>query len=99
MAVESMHYACAWIWQLMNYMYAAEMYYVHHASPFYIDVLFTGIKMESNVLGLLLLLMYGSCWMVVGGQTCLTCKSGIRCIWGHSVHWLKSSLSTFGMGI
>jgi len=50
MAVESMHYACAWIWQLMNYMYAAEMYYVHHASPFYIDVLFTGIKMKSTVL-------------------------------------------------
>jgi len=34
-------------------------------------------RMKSTVLGCLLLLLDGSCWMVVGGQTCeLTCKFG-----------------------
>jgi len=49
----------------------------------YLTHIHTGINMESNVLGFLLLLL---CWIVVGGQTCqLTCKFG---------HWHYSVRST-----
>ena len=58
------------------------MFYFNHLTGTHAE-----IEMKSTVLGcLLLLLLDGSCWMAVGGQTCeLTCKIGY--------HWYYSTMN------